>query len=285
MNVELRRIYGIDFSGAKDAGNKIWISSGVILDNHLQIDICCQACKFLSSKPDRDDCLCKLREFIGNERNGVFGMDFPFGLPEEVIKRFFEANTWEKFVNSLRQNFSTAKEFNKACKIVLQGEKSKRKTDICTKTPWTPYFWMIRKQTYYGICYILQPLIQHDTVCVLPMQKQCKGKPLLIEICPASTLKSLNQYYHYKGNKPDRKENRDKILSCLEDGGMLSIEDSVGRDKIIENKGGDALDSVVAALETYRALKNEYANKSNCYNPLEGYVYLDKSMLVHELAA
>jgi len=284
----MRRIYGIDFSGAKDAGSKIWISSGVISENILQIDKCCPASEISGSATERDQCLAALREFISKQTNAVFGLDFPFGLPEEVIKKFFEANTWEKFVNSLRQNFSTAKEFNKACKIVLQGEKSKRKTDICTKTPWTPYFWMIRKQTYYGICYILQPLIQHDTVCVLPMQKQCKGKPLLIEICPASTLKSLNCYYHYhyKGNKPDHEKDRGKILDNLEDSGMLAIKDSVVRNKIkIENKGGDALDSVIAAFETYRALKNDYAHQSNCYNPVEGCVYLDKGTLGHELVA
>lgn len=278
----MRRIYGIDFSGAKDAGKKIWISSGVILEHSLRIDKCYPASRLHDSGPERDQCLTVLREFISKQTNAVFGMDFPFGLPEEVIKRFSEAKTWEEFVNSLLQNFGTADEFNKACKCIVRlGEQSKRKTDICTETPWRPYHWMILKQTYYGIGYILQPLIQHDAVCVLPMQKQCKGKPLLIEICPASTLKSLNHYCHYKGNKRDLKENRIKILNNLEHSGMLAIKDLVVREKIIENKGGDALDSVIAAFETYRALKNEYAHKSNCYNPLEGYVYLDKGTLGH----
>jgi hypothetical protein len=32
-----RRVYGVDFSGAKDAGNRIWIASGVVDEDTLLI--------------------------------------------------------------------------------------------------------------------------------------------------------------------------------------------------------------------------------------------------------
>jgi hypothetical protein len=36
----VRTIYGIDFSGAKDAGNKIWIAKGAAEDKSLLIKEC-----------------------------------------------------------------------------------------------------------------------------------------------------------------------------------------------------------------------------------------------------
>ena len=38
-----RRIYGIDFSGAKDAGKKIWIASGTVEQDGLLIEECYRA--------------------------------------------------------------------------------------------------------------------------------------------------------------------------------------------------------------------------------------------------
>ncbi len=44
-----RRIYGIDFSGAKDAGRKIWIARGTIEGNLLIIDDCKRASELLGT--------------------------------------------------------------------------------------------------------------------------------------------------------------------------------------------------------------------------------------------
>ena len=38
-------IYGIDFSGAQDAGKKIWIAKGIIEENTLLIEDCFKARK------------------------------------------------------------------------------------------------------------------------------------------------------------------------------------------------------------------------------------------------
>lgn len=37
------RVFGIDFSGARDAGKKIWVVFGIIEEDTLRIDECCQA--------------------------------------------------------------------------------------------------------------------------------------------------------------------------------------------------------------------------------------------------
>jgi hypothetical protein len=289
----MRRIYGIDFSGAKDAGKKIWISSGVKLEKCLQIDECYPASTLHDSGEELDLCLPALRKFIAKQTDAAFGLDFPFGLPEPFVNKLFGEVSWKEFSLSFQQRFQSIESFRDGIEDFKKprqvGKKELwRTTDKYTKTPFCAYNRWIYRQTYYGITRLLSPLVQEDAICALPMQcshKNKRNKPLILEICPASTLKSLNQYYRYKGNKGDRKKNRKKILSSLEDSGMLAIKDLVVRAKIIEDRGGDALDSAIAAFETYRALKNEYAHKSNCYNPLEGYVYLDKGTLGHELVA
>ena len=43
MTAGRHSVYGVDFSGARDAGEKIWIASGVIEADTLRIDACQQA--------------------------------------------------------------------------------------------------------------------------------------------------------------------------------------------------------------------------------------------------
>lgn len=80
-------IYGIDFSGAKDAGNKIWIASGVPQGDKLLIQGCFRARKLSKAGKDRDLCLAALVNLVKSIRNAAFGFDFPFGLPRSVAKR------------------------------------------------------------------------------------------------------------------------------------------------------------------------------------------------------
>lgn len=43
LQKSLRRVYGVDFSGAEDAGKKIWIAGGVIKDGVMVIEKCFKA--------------------------------------------------------------------------------------------------------------------------------------------------------------------------------------------------------------------------------------------------
>ncbi len=77
-------IYGVDFSGAKDAGKKIWIAKGVIENSILQIEKCEKAEKFLGTKRELKPCLEALIEFVKGEKSCVFGFDFPFGIHRKL---------------------------------------------------------------------------------------------------------------------------------------------------------------------------------------------------------
>jgi hypothetical protein len=74
-------IFGIDFTGAQDAGNKIWISRGVQDGSRLLIRECFRARRDLpNSGRGLDLCLPALVNLVTSNRNAAFGFDFPFGL-------------------------------------------------------------------------------------------------------------------------------------------------------------------------------------------------------------
>ena len=61
---KLQAIYGIDFSGARDAGNKIWIAKGVSDSETLIIEDCYRARDLPSSGKDIKVCLAAIVNLI-----------------------------------------------------------------------------------------------------------------------------------------------------------------------------------------------------------------------------
>ena len=96
----------------------------------------------------------------------------------------------------------------------------------------------------------------------------------LLETCPASALKAAGMYLSYKGRSPAHRTARKKILGLLEEGGV-SLENGGLRSVLLDNAGGDALDSVICAWiagrvvsdpgRLFPALRPEHR--------VEGYVY------------
>ena len=267
---DLRRIvYGVDFSGAKDAGKRIWIARGIIEEDILLVTECFRAEDLPGSGRDRQRSLRALREFIREQKDSIFGLDFPFGIPKALVKK----ESWEKFVLSFQADYTGPGEFKTLCTLGSGGKELKRFTDLETKTPLSPYNLWLYRQTYFGIRDVLGPLIRDNTVCVLPMQKRLPGRAWVLEICPASTLKRENLSLSYKGRDETHKAGRAKILDGIKKTGALKIKKSALRRTILENRGGDALDSVIAAFAIFRAIRNGLPVDKNSPYALEGWVY------------
>ncbi len=272
-------IYGVDFSGAKDAGNKIWITECTMEGNILQVEKCTRASEFLKAGSSRDKCITSLRKFIVGKNDSIFGIDFPFGLPNEVLHKLFDACNWKEFVHEFAKQYSNPETFKKECLKVTTGKELKRDTDKDKATPFSPYNLRLYKQTYFGIHDILAPLIEADLVCVLPMQSAVQGKPCILEICPASTLKNLeerlkieNLYTPYKGRDMKFRDQRLRILDALKKTNRISLTDAVIC-AALNNEGGDAIDSIVAAYATFCGYNN-FSKIDNDENYLmEGYVF------------
>jgi hypothetical protein len=222
------------------------------------------------SGKERGQCLSALLDFISNEKGSIVGLDFPFSLPAELI----ESQTWENFILWFREQFQTPQEFKQYFLDAAKGHELRRKTDHDQHTPFSPYNLRLYRQTYYGIRDLLNPVVRNHLAYTLPMQTPLPDKPWIIEICPAATLKREHLYFTYKGKDREQYKKRVFILKKLEMAGMKIAQSNL-RSKVLKDSGGDALDSIIAAFATFRALKNlvpfDYTHQS-AYN-IEGYVY------------
>ena len=268
------KVYGVDFSGAKKTGSKIWIASALIVRDVLKIEDCFQAKDLPGSSAERDSCLQALCHFISSQKACAFGLDFPFGLPKKVIK----ANSWEEFVLSFGNHYPDSEQFREICWVAAGNCEERRDTDRISQTPFSPYNRRLYRQTYYGIRDVLAPLVRDQLICVLPMQRMSPSRPWLCEICPASTLRRMGLRQPYKGHHKDRDKRaiRAHILEGIEKTGAVIIKPPALRSKILDDPDGDALDSIIAAFATFRAVRNLARSSVLRIDPyvLEGYVYV-----------
>ena len=102
------------------------------------------------------------------------------------------------------------------------------------------------------------------------MQQAGADRPWIVETCPASVLISLKHRPAYKGRK--LRDNRAALVDELVRRNVfLPLSPEIER-RVIENSGGDALDSILAAAATAAALHEIEAGRGGG-DALEGRVY------------
>jgi hypothetical protein len=246
-----RCIFGVDFSGAKDACKKIWVSSGRSIGSTLHIEECYRLADRMgsgaSSHSGRDECFSALRSLIIRENDAVFGIDLSFSLPEHLME-----DDWESFIESFSSKYPSAEQFRESCRDRTGGKELKRASEIRAKVPFSVYNLRLYRQTYFGIRDVISPLVNDGLVCVLPMQEAKDGKPWLIEICPACRLKKEDMYIPYKGKTDDRRNARCRILEYFMNKSLV-IPSSL-QELIVADTEGDALDSIIATYSTFKSL-------------------------------
>jgi Protein of unknown function (DUF429) len=269
---EVQTIYGIDFSGAKDAGNKIWIAKGVVSDGgELDIEECLRARDLPNSGTDIKASLAAIVNLVKSNPNAVFGFDFPFGLPISLVRE----KSWIEWVLAFPKKYESPEGFRKSCREACKNRELRRQTDTESHTPFSSYNLRLYKQSYFGISSILSPLVLGNHARILPMQERAGGKPVVLEICPASALKASGLYGPYKGESEVHRAARQTILDRLLSSRPLRIRNERVREEAIKNAGGDALDSIIAATAAFRALKDNLVPREGDRNlyAIEGYVF------------
>lgn len=195
----------------------------------------------------RTEAIAALRLLIQGERDAAFGFDFPFGLPRQLV----DESTWRAFALNFSSRFDRPEDFRSWCWERAGRKELRRETDIECKTPFSAYNLRIFRQTFYGIRDLLAPLLRDRAASVVPMEPADPGRPWLLEICPASTLKTLGRYDSYKHPKA-RQERKRLAELVLATPGISAKEDVVAA--LIDDARGDALDSAIAACAAYRAV-------------------------------
>lgn len=256
-------IYGVDFSGARLAGRSTWVARiepasartgypPYTLASLLPLERVC-------GTAERSAALFHLVQMIAESDGALWALDFPFGLPVEVmgsearwLAQFDLLHAWGE------DDYGVGLECVRRAQALGLPKHIRRLTDVEAKAPFDPYHYRIIYQTFYGMRDVLGPLRRHRRTAILPFQyrRLQSARRVLVEACPASTLKLLGlPYQNYKqpqGGKlaPRRLRTRRAILTGL--GGYVRIMD-VQRRVIMRNSGGDALDAVVAALGAVRS--------------------------------
>jgi hypothetical protein len=266
-----RKIYGIDFSGAQDAAKRIWITSGSTAGKALRIDDCKSARELLALEEHKNLSFAALGDYIKGKPGAIFGIDFPFGLPKELVIQ----KNWREFVAAFAGLYESPELFRAASLKASAHRELKRQTDRLTHTPFSPYNIRIYKQTYFGISKLLAPLVSQNLACVLPMQNPRANKPWLIEICPAATLKKMHLYISYKGRGEKHRKSRRLILEKMVETRAIRLKKSKITAIIVEDSGGDALDSFIAAMATFSASRKGLIPQevSRDTHAVEGWVY------------
>lgn len=272
-------VYGVDFSGAKDAGRKIWVAGGPVGDDGvLDIETWCAVADLDGGGTDLEDALCALRQYVEERPDAVFGFDFPFGLPEGVVEVVFDGvvdgadgadDDWRGVVEGFEETFANPNDFREQCSDAAGDGSRLRETDA-VHGGWSPYHWMLHKQTYHGIAGVLAPLVADGGATGVPMEAVGTGGPWLLEVYPAATLARGDLYVQgYRGDSERARERRETNIR------QLSEDCDVSRDVAdIASRGHHTHDALVAAAAALRTRSDgPTPGDEPCCNEVEGHIY------------
>lgn len=241
-------VAGVDFSGARAAGKNIWIAEGDITPDGVKLQTLARAADLPGGATEFNAAMTALVDRVATLSEHVVGFDFPFSLPAPLISE----PTWVSYIHRFAADFAEPDGFRDHCRGQTDGRELKRATDREARVPWCAYNLRLYRQTWAGIRHVLYPLVEHHNARVIPMQKPLKGRPLLAEICPASTLKAEGLYVPYKGRGDGLRAARADILRSVTRRGLLAPVRGTLRETILDNTGGDALDAVLSAIAAAR---------------------------------
>ena len=196
---------------------------------------------------------------IRDSDSALWAMDFPFGLPVEVLGA---GDRWPAQLALLRDwgedAYGLGLECLRRAKRLGGPMHIRRLTDHEAKAPFDCYHYRIIYQTFYGMRDVLGPLWRAKSTAILPFQyrKLPGARRVLVEACPSSTLKRLglpHQNYKQPAGGPltaKRLRTRHAILAGL----RRHVEIDAAQQRVImRNGGGDALDAVIAAVGGHHA--------------------------------
>jgi hypothetical protein len=277
-------IFGVDFSGARLAGRNIWLArlepSGKYRKAPYRIAhlICLEN---LCGTAERGVVLAHLVERIAESEHALWALDFPFGLPIEVMS---PGARWLEQFDFLHEwgddAYGAGLECLRRARALGGPMHIRRLTDAEAKAPFDCYHYRIIYQTFYGMRDVLGPLRRVRRTAILPFQyrRLSAARRVLVEACPSSTLKRLGlPHQNYKQPQggpltPKRLRTRRHILAGLATHVAL---DEGQRRILMRNGGGDALDAVIAAVgvaQAWDATDHRHIARHPRY-PREGRLY------------
>lgn len=259
----VRNYYGVDFSGARLAGDNIWVAHLVPASRERKnprfVLVSLDRLSTLAGTAERSTAHAHLVQLVLGSRLAVWGFDFPFGLPVELFpagtrwpEQFEFLHAWEDEAYACGlECVARARQLDVAHHRTAMH--CRRVTDVEAKAPFDTFHYRIIFQTFFGMRDVIDPLRRSKGTAVLPFQyrRLPAADRVVMECCPTSVLKKHGlPHQNYKQPAggplhPKRKRTRHTILAALAE--RVEIDDRFRR-VIMRNGGGDALDAVIAAV-------------------------------------
>ncbi len=297
------RVVGVDFSGAgedSDVG-KTWVTKGRFDGKTLSID---EGCPHPTSRTNLE----ALLKEMAREKGAVAAMDFPFAVPIEFAKWWVPSavempSLWKAAACTDFQSFKQkVSEFpgGQASQLLRVGDLNYSNAQPCLKDLGRP---TMINMTFRGM-QMLHRLWESGHFKVPPMaHKELPQQSMeILEVMPGAALDvfGLRSTRYKDGDKEDRQERRKmrcQLLKCLECASGVQIDrlDLIWN-KYVDDQGGDALDSLVAAIVAARwtrckddflipmgnvieTLKRNTRNKRQASNKAKGTLEIDTARL------
>ncbi|MGD8328694.1 MAG: DUF429 domain-containing protein [Acidobacteriota bacterium] len=293
--VSPRRVFGVDFSAARDAGDHTWLCRAHPGSDGIRIE----SVDPLSALPGGAvDLAAAMRALVGKvteSPRSAWGFDFSFALPAEVLDVIAPAARTYGAQLDVVASFGDADALRERCAAAVPGGESRRRTDNEASTTFSPYNLRIYKQTYHGMVDVLRALHGRPEVAILPLDSLPSGDEAagahlpfnrtvgteaphvyLMEVCPASVLTALDlSKVGYKGDEEQAAAKRQAIFRHLVDAGLVRPAPRALRNRVIEQPGGDALDAVLAAVGAWHGYRDHdhAALHADPVYAREGFVY------------
>ncbi len=270
------RVVGVDFSGARDARENVWIAECERTDGELKLVGCAPASERLA--PTGTDPVATtdaLVSFICGLDGTAVGLDFPFSLPVPVAHGL-GATTWRETLDAVA-TYDDASAMDAACQDATPGDRTyaRRACDEVLDS-FSPYHFFVKKQTYHGMVGVLRPLATAGVAWVLPFDTEkaraagSDSRPRLMETYPAAVLARLGLHdERYKGSGQSECQRREHNLAGLRD--HVTAPDSLA-DRISADADGDALDALAAAVGTDVAVRERVMPQTADWR-VEGAIY------------
>jgi Protein of unknown function (DUF429) len=262
------RVAGVDFSGAEQAGRKIWLALAEPCGLHLAVGEVCRAERLPGGAAARAPALAALVAYLRSLGACAVGLDFPFGLHWDLVPE----RSLGAFIAAFPARYPSPRVFRAACRYAGGERALRRRCDVEARTPFAAHNLRLFRQTWHGIADVLVPL-HAAGACLLPQEPPRAGRLWLLETCPASALKARGWYRPYKGRSPAHRRARAALLARLEREGV-QVPGRLRR-PLLDDAEGDALDSVLCAWIAWRAVRDPHALRPRLQpeHRVEGYVY------------
>lgn len=271
-------VVGIDWSGARNAGRRAWVCRAEGVGGDLRVTDLHR----VADKGGRavEDLLAYVEAAVVEPPGARWvGLDFPFSVTREVAEHLGH-RAWRALVSSWETRFPEAAAFARDCtaaSVAASGMKEgKRRIDTVVGAPMSPWNLRLFRQTYHGVR-LLGRLAGRPRVAVLPWDLPDDGEVRVVEICPAATLAVAGERSRgYKGRRAAHAARRTHLLALVRDRWGVSISAELAG-VVAADRGGDALDAVLAAVSAYhhaaRLGADDHAEVRAAADLLEGHIF------------